>query len=347
VRIALIALSVKGAMGQYLEALVPHIANSLEVHLFVPNHFKGDIGNAILHNFPTGETKSKALFKLLNPFLAKKIWNEIVEVKPDLIYLFNGEGYPWVLFWMVWNTKVSIPFLITLHDPEPHPGNLWEFLNGKFRKFVIKRAKSIHIHSNQFLETTKQLGAKNVIVIPHGSFADRFLQYKQNNIKREKAALFFGRLEAYKGIDILIEAGLLLNGKIKIIIAGPGKLPPMLLDKINQNPTIFELHNYFLTDSKVAELFQRASVCVLPYKQATQSAVPLIAAAFGVPVIASAVGGFLEDIPRVGGLLVPPNDPVALAKGIEQAIGITPLYPHELSFLYISKQFINWFKENV
>jgi len=65
---------------------------------------------------------------------------------------------------------------------------------------------------------------------------------------------------------------------------------------------------------------QRASVVALPYRHATQSSVPAIAAAFGCQLVASALGHFNEEIPRLGGILVPPEDPDALAAALAAAL---------------------------
>jgi glycosyltransferase involved in cell wall biosynthesis len=63
---------------------------------------------------------------------------------------------------------------------------------------------------------------------------------------------------------------------------------------------------------------QRAGLVVVPYLEATQSAVIATAYAFARPVIASDVGGLREMVIQgKTGLLVPPNDSSALAKAIE------------------------------
>jgi glycosyltransferase involved in cell wall biosynthesis len=138
-------------------------------------------------------------------------------------------------------------------------------------------------------------------------------------------ALFFGRIESYKGLDVLVRAGLLLKNDrrsmLRIVIAGPGKLPRQTSCLIEANSDVFELHNHYISDQEVARLFQRAAVCVLPYRDASQSAIPSIAAAFGVPVVASSVGAFVEDVPYYGGLLVPPGEPKALAETMLMAVG--------------------------
>jgi len=344
ITVAFVALSVRGAMGQYISALARPLAEAIDLHVFVPAHFAGKVGNAKVHFFKTGTSHTKALVRFLNPLTARSIWLTIKNFKPDVIHLFNGEGYPWALLWAHWAWKDSVPLLVTVHDPEPHPGNFWEALNARLRRYTLLRAKSVHVHAQCFTETMKKLGVKDMVVIPHGSFAPQFLQHKREGVNREPLALFFGRIERYKGLDILVKAGLLLNGRIKIAIAGPGKIPSKILRKIEDHPGIFELHNRYLSDKEVAILFQRASVCVLPYHQATQSSVPLIAAAFGVPVVATAVGAFPEDIKRVNGIIVPPGNPELLAQAIEKGINLKPVYPAELEFDNIAKQFYSWYK---
>ena len=115
---------------------------------------------------------------------------------------------------------------------------------------------------------------------------------------------------------------------------GPGACPPKLESCFREHPDLFELHNRYLDDEEVAALFQRAAVCVLPYRQATQSSVPLISAAFGVPVVATAVGAFLDDVPRVNGILVRPDDAAALAQGIQDALGRYPVIHGSSSSIY-------------
>jgi len=344
VRVVLLALTVRGAMGQYLDALAPHLAQRVELHLFVPEYYLGQAGSGIIHRFKTGGNRSQALLRLINPFSARALWERIRAVQPTLIHLFHGEGRPWAILLACWVHRERVPFFLTLHDPEVHPGSSWEWVNGKLRRFVVPRATSVHVHSGVFVEAAQRIGARHVVVIPHGSIAERFTKHRRPDLSREPIALFFGRLEAYKGLDLLVEAGLELKGKLRVVIAGPGRVPSKVRKVIQRYPDWFELHNRFIPDEEVAELFQRASVLVLPYRQATQSALPLIAAAFGLPVVATAVGAFVEDVPRVGGVLVPPGDAFALAKGMLEAVGSKPVYPAELEMSALAPRFVEWYR---
>ena len=342
-KIALIALSVRGAMGDYIECLVNSLSECVELYLFVPEHYTGKTGKATVIFFSTGSKKIQAFYRLINPYLASKVWKSIENIQPDVVHLFNGEGYPWSLFWAYWSIQKSLPMVVTVHDPQAHPGNILEAINSYLRHFTLSRASRVHIHSQRFLDDVIRQGvqAKKVCVIPHGCIADRFLSHRRVEVCRERVVLFFGRLEGYKGLDVLVEAGLGVQDDFRVVIAGPGHLPQNILKTIQMYPNIFELRNYFLSENEVAYLFQIASVCVLPYHQATQSSIPLIAAAFGVPVVATSVGTFVEDVTLVNGLLIPPANPKALAEGIRKAVDRIPYYPGEYKFDALKKRFVD------
>ena len=343
-RVALIALSVRGAIGLYLEALSAELGRHCQLYLFVPKHFAADpLAADRIFRFVTGSTRTRALLQLTDPGAAIRVWKQIQAIRPAVVHVFNGEGYPWTLVWAFLAQREGVPLLVTVHDPEPNPGNIWEWVNSRLRTRVLQRAQSVHVHSKRFIEVVRVQGATHVEVIPIGSLAPRFLRYRQPGIQREPIALFFGRIEAYKGLDILVEAATRLEGNIKVVIAGPGRFSRGLAKRIESHAGRFEVHNRFLQDWEVAHLFQRAAVCVLPYRQGSQSSVPMIAAAFGVPVVASAVGAFVEDVPAVGGLLVPKDDPEALASAIIQAFEMTPTYPKELEFDQIAPRFAQWY----
>lgn len=344
-RVVFLAFSVRGAMGQYVASLVPHLANRVELHLFVPDHYTYQASfNGVIQHFKTGKTPGQALLRFMNPFAAREVWERIHKIQPDLIHIFNGEGYPWSLLFSRWAYQKGIPICVTLHDPNLHPGcNIWEYANGMCRRLILPRVTSVHVHNEVFVKSAQRLGARQIVVIPHGSIAEHFTKYRRPDIVREPVALFFGRLKPYKGLDLLVQAGLRLAGKLRILIGGPGRLPTKIDRVVRRHPEWFEVRNQFIPDEEVAALFQKSSILVLPYRQATQSSLPLIAAAFGVPVVATAVGAFIDDVPRVGGILVPPGDPVALARSMLEAVGLTPIYPPEMEMSVLADRFLEWY----
>jgi glycosyltransferase involved in cell wall biosynthesis len=65
----------------------------------------------------------------------------------------------------------------------------------------------------------------------------------------------------------------------------------------------------------------RAAVVVLPYRRIDQSGVLFAALALGRPLVATRVGGFAEVVEQHGaGLVVPPEDPAALAAALIEVL---------------------------
>ena len=142
-----------------------------------------------------------------------------------------------------------------------------------------------------------------------------------SNIKQEKnTIIFFGRIAGYKGVDVLIDAVKLASKKIKdikCIIAGAGDFSKYAVMIDEEHKKNFEIHNRFIDDGEIGEFFQRASVVVLPYKDATQTGVVQIAYSFGRPVIVTNVGSLPEIvIDGKTGFVIPSDNSKALSERI-------------------------------
>jgi glycosyltransferase involved in cell wall biosynthesis len=140
--------------------------------------------------------------------------------------------------------------------------------------------------------------------------------------------LFFGFVRPYKGlidlIDALPQARLALPG-LRCLVAGEFWEPAGGYQSRAEELGVADalrIDEGYVPNEAVADYFAAADVVVLPYREATQSAVAPMALAAGRPVIASRVGG-LPDLIRDGytGLLVPPRDPRALAGAIARFFG--------------------------
>jgi D-inositol-3-phosphate glycosyltransferase len=145
----------------------------------------------------------------------------------------------------------------------------------------------------------------------------------------EKAILFFGRIRPYKGIEYLLDAFRLLSANeqahYRLIVAGePKKGSEDYLHEIQQSiQRDFKqgqviLRIQFIPDEEMEVYLKGADVLVLPYKEIFQSGVLFLAYSFGLPVVATDVGSFREEIAEGRtGFLCQPGDPAELAKAIE------------------------------
>jgi glycosyltransferase involved in cell wall biosynthesis len=158
-------------------------------------------------------------------------------------------------------------------------------------------------------------------------------------------ALFFGYVRHYKGLDTLLDAWPAVRARrpATLVVAGEFYEDPapyrQRVERANveapagsadANPgrgVSVHLMDRYITDDEVEALFKAADVVVLPYRSATQSGVTHVAYALGVPVITTDVGGLAETVrPGETGLVVPPEDPAALADAIVRffAEGMAP-----------------------
>jgi glycosyltransferase involved in cell wall biosynthesis len=147
--------------------------------------------------------------------------------------------------------------------------------------------------------------------------------------KDEKAILFFGKIRPYKGIEHLVAAFKLLSAnspeKYRLIIAGePNRGAKEYLHEIQQsaqtdlNEGQVILRFQFIPDEQMELYFKGADVLVLPYNEIFQSGILFLSYSFGLPVVATDVGSFREDIIEGRtGFLCKPGDPADLAKAIE------------------------------
>ena len=136
----------------------------------------------------------------------------------------------------------------------------------------------------------------------------------------KKTLLFFGFIRHYKGLDLLIDAFSQLDDSYQLIIAGEvyGSFDAYA-DQIAASPRKADIHVFtrYIPDHEVPYFFSAAEVCVLPYRDGTQSGITNIAYHFNTPLVATRVGGLAETIePYRTGRVVERVDPTALAEGI-------------------------------
>jgi glycosyltransferase involved in cell wall biosynthesis len=130
----------------------------------------------------------------------------------------------------------------------------------------------------------------------------------------ELIALYVGRVSSDKRVQVLLDAAALLDARVQVVVAGEGPGRALLEARAPANVSfVGELH-----EEELATLYASADLFCFPSTTDTFGQVILEAAAAGLPVVAAAAGGALELVVHgETGLLVRPDDPVALAGAIE------------------------------
>lgn len=140
-----------------------------------------------------------------------------------------------------------------------------------------------------------------------------------------RLVLFVGRLVAEKGVQVLLEAApsvLRIQPRTLFLIAGRGPYGDDL--RALAGRLGLEEHVRFLGhigESEKHQLMREASAVVVPSLYEPFGIIALEAMAAGAPVVASDTGGLGEIIDhRVTGLKVPPGDPAALARALDEVL---------------------------
>jgi glycosyltransferase involved in cell wall biosynthesis len=211
--------------------------------------------------------------------------------------------------------RAGIPYVPILHDARPHPGDPALAWNWRLRRdlaaaqgaVVLSGAvkDAIRTHAPELPLLRLPLGAHLPGDIP-------------SIVHPAHDFLFFGRIRAYKGLDLLRDAMRQLHrthpdatlrvvGQGNVEAAAPGL---SAMAGVTVEPR-------WVTEEEIPVLVLSAHAVVLPYREASQSGVLPIALACGVPVVATPVGGLSEQVRHEhSGLLAAAATPEALAEAM-------------------------------
>ena len=160
-----------------------------------------------------------------------------------------------------------------------------------FDRLLVKKADGIISLSEAMNHEIVAMGGhkKPVEIIPNGIDLDVFrpFQVRQFNT-REKMVLYVGRLDARKGLDILLYSFQKVIKKIKasLVFVGEGREKTGLINLANSLSLPVEFKGV-VPNQKLPELYNRADLFVLPSLYEGMPTVALEAMACGTPTIVS------------------------------------------------------------
>jgi glycosyltransferase involved in cell wall biosynthesis len=219
--------------------------------------------------------------------------------------------------------RKRIPIILEFHevvDPLENailPIRLYSRIMGKFVRSLASHYVAHSEADREMISRIYKIPKEKISVIPHGLYDhyERIEHAKEIlGIKEKFAILFFGLIRPYKGLKHLIEAFEILSEEIaensRLLIVGETwedreSIRLAMNSKRKEKITIV---NRYVPDSEVSLYFSASDVLVLPYTRASQSGVAHIGMTFGLPIVATRVGGLSDSLGNYKGtIFVEPN----------------------------------------
>lgn len=222
----------------------------------------------------------------------------------------------------------------TVHNLEHHEGAGWADRAGY--RILATHSDLLVCYSNTAADAIRQRYGSNrpVLVMRRGNYGDVYppprdarAVLRELNLNPDRPVVCcVGLIRRYKGIELACDAIRQLAGRVQFVVGG---LPwgdddlravARAMDGIPGSALIAKR----LSDQEFADIVSASDAVLLPYRKITGSGLLYAAWTLGKGVVATDLPYFREMIPAGSacGLVVPPDDPAALAEGIMRYLAI-------------------------
>lgn len=222
----------------------------------------------------------------------------------------------------------AIRIIVVIHDAQPHPGDGYPF-QATLQRHLIRYADQIVTFSRHVansLTSGPDAVRCPVVSLTHPPFIGgaTTAPFAHEGAPR---ILMFGRLLPYKGLDLLAAALPQVGRTIECCVVGQGPDSPELR-ALSGLPHV-SVENRWVPEDELPQLVAWADIVVLPYREASQSGVGALAIASGRYVVATRVGGLIEQFADDTQAILCEPDPAAIAKALDHILqDPPPIRPH-------------------
>lgn len=304
-KVLLVQWGNSGAGPRLLFELAHALVSSGEVDLVVSFNPNSELGDRFpdlgvpMFDFPTYRNKVQLVLGI--PLLlvrALKFRRWIQEHEIELAYS------PMFSIWQSIALYVYLPksvrFLASVHDAQAHIGEESKLLDFS-RALEIRRANGLVTFSDAVGDEMTAKSTTRILRLVHPAFGiGRRPSVRSLPVDRPIRIGFFGRILAYKGVDILAEAfsHLVASGvDVELNVVGDGDRE-LIRDFVGLPNSIWDIR--WVPEGEVNSIVGNFDVLVLPYREASQSGVLAVALAEGVPSVVTPVGGLPQQVTDTG-----------------------------------------------
>ena len=256
--------------------------------------------------------------------LAREIERNRIEVVIDLL------PHVWAPFVVQVFKAAGIPYVTVIHDAEYHPGDYRSATASGLSRRSLRQSDLVITLSGAVAGRVEALGIPPekicTILHPDLDFGGRHF-HAAPKPDEPLRLMFFGRIMYYKGLPLFLNMVEELKQEglsIKVGVFGEGSLGEC---ELRLKAMGAEVVNRWLTEAEVADAFSRYHAVVLSHIEASQSGVAAAAMGAGLPVIATPVGGLLEQVhDGITGVIAERADAISMSAATKRLILNSRLY---------------------
>ena len=194
--------------------------------------------------------------------------------------------------------KTGTRYVVIVHDATPHPGDHTAVAADWLLRDATKADKVITLsrHVADALVARMPYLKARIQVLFHPILKSESPLASGVASHDTPGFLFFGRVMAYKGLPLFVEACERLRAqgaRFRVGVVGEGALDALAprLARLDA-----EVVNRWIDFAEIPPIFARYDAIVMPSVELSQSGVVSAAHGFGLPVIATPIGGLVEQV---------------------------------------------------
>ena len=327
--ILLVATTSYAGMGPYVASIVNSFHKEDNVRFFLveddSRYYTKNIKKSLLDRCDIIHIQMSKVMTLMNLtvhpkyFFSEELKSVVKKNNISIIHSLTSFHEP---SFIKWYNRIG-KFILTVHDLRQHESKKAFYKEIRQNIFFNRMQKCINEASYLITNSKSQserlnslYPKKETALLPFPtliteSIADGKLACPElNGIK--DYILFFGRIEKYKGVDILLRAFSSSNIGCKLVIAGKGEF-----EWKPDSPDIIYIDRY-IKDEEIRSMYENARYVVYPYISATQSGVLSVASFFCKPMVLSDIPFFRETVGNSkAAVFFKSNDVMALSEALK------------------------------
>lgn len=263
------------------------------------------------------------------PLLLGQLFARLKKWKPD--FAICAMTSPLDLLLVPVLKLLRVPFAVVVHDAVAHPGDGFP-LQLRLQRLLIRQAGAlVALTDHVAVQLGQQEAARGRALVrsflPPFNYAGRVAEAGEDAGRSAGPLrlLMFGRLLAYKGLDLLADALMRLPADAVFECRIVGKGPDSeVLRHLATLPRV-QVENRWVPEDEIGTLVEWSDVVVLPYREASQSGVGAVAIAAGRWIVSTKVGGLAEQFRGQEHAVLCAPEAMELARALERLIAAQPL----------------------